>query len=40
MKASIFGAAEAGVYLPAHMNHGKVVYKKQEKSRGRVGWLS
>ena len=25
---------EAGVYIPASMNHGKVVYKKQERSRG------
>ncbi|CAJ1332274.1 unnamed protein product, partial [Effrenium voratum] len=24
----------AGVYVPDTMNHGKVVYKKQEKSRG------
>lgn len=24
----------AGVYIPASMNHGKVVYKKQERSRG------
>jgi hypothetical protein len=33
---------EAGVYIPASMNHGKVVYKKQERSRGAImvgsGW--
>ena len=27
---------EAGVYIPASMNHGKVVYKKQERSRGAI----
>ena len=25
---------KAGVYMPDSLNHGKVVYKKQEKSRG------
>ena len=28
-------ATEAGIYMPDSLNHGKVVYKKQEKSRGR-----
>lgn len=29
--------SKAGAYIPSSMNHGKVVYKKQKRSRGARG---